>query len=112
MFWWPLELQEIEEVYFRKILLFSIFNPAFFIRKIESLGLKASFDRNTRQYSFAVSLGNRKVGLDNIGLLLYMIQNHLSSERSIVDMIKLALEKAKNSPGGNVRVNLDMVWRI
>jgi hypothetical protein len=87
LFWWPLDLEFIKAVMFQDVIIFTIFNPLHFIKKLENTGWLVEHNGETEEYTVTRMNNGSGSQLENFGYFIKLIQNYLFKEEGVVEVI-------------------------
>ena len=87
LFWWPISLNLIKQIIFHDLLLVTVFNPSFFMAKLESAGFETSNKDNERKYRVWEVVDNNRLEFKGISYFMRMIKQYLFTEESVVHLL-------------------------
>jgi hypothetical protein len=93
LFWWPLDLEFVKKILFRKVLIFSLYNPAHLIERLTQAGFDVRFIENERRFEVTKSLGDRTAALEGFDYFVSLIVHQLFPEETVVQMIENTIEQ-------------------
>jgi len=96
IFWWNIKDEICEEIYFKKLRVFTIFNPAQFLQHFIDKGYLVELSKSLDKIKIVKINGNKKVELRNLGMLFDLITHGLMKTKHVVDMIDKFLDDSKN----------------
>jgi len=113
LFWWPLSKEVREAITFKKMVVMTLYNPAFLIKALREAGFDVEFKKGnglhvTKKY------GVGRMQVVGMSYLYELIQTHLFSEETIVTMLKKMvekIEKAKIKQTTYVDLDFDFVFQ-
>jgi hypothetical protein len=109
-FWWDLPLYIREALVFRKLIVLSWYNPAFFFEELRSMGLRVETERR----NFKVSKPRQEGDVTLLGLdrLLQLVESELLPDTAIVDFVKRSIQVAEKLEGGHglIHVNPEFIF--
>ena len=92
MFWWPVEIDMLRRIFFREVVVFSIYNPAHLARKLRSLGFEVSLvakgDLAAVKY-----MGDKEARIEGIRYFTESIRFFLLHEEFVVTTIAKMLDE-------------------
>lgn len=98
LFWHPIDIQQLKNIYFCNTKVSSLFNPVHLIEKVNNLG----YHVDSKYSSIAKDSKIHKKGIEHFDLFLSYIMNFLMTEDFIVDIIT----HIENDPkiGGDMKI--------
>lgn len=88
-FWWPLNPEFIKTVIFQEIMIATIYNPVFFIRKLSASGVVCNQDSVTGKFDvYRQCPDGNKIRVENFSYFIRLIVNNLFREESVIKMIQ------------------------
>jgi hypothetical protein len=116
LFWWSVDVDLAERVYFRDIEVLTAYNPAHLIARLRSLGFEVETIARQVGPDYRIALSPVRGGRIEIGGLWYflrMIHNHLMKEEKVVEMLLSLVSSAENGTIPiNSRVEISVVPRV
>lgn len=97
IFWWNIDIELIQSIYFQKYLILTIFNPAHLLDEIKNQGYSI-IEKSGKKLDFKLELKNQKVSMEyhNFSFYIDLITQSLIKESGIVDFIKYSLDKTRD----------------
>ena len=95
IFWWPVDIEFLRELFFGEIIVVTIYNPAHFINKLRILGFTV---KNIKKYEYSVEkvMNKNMVKVDGFSYFVSFIQNHLLREDVIVEVLSEFIKKIES----------------
>ena len=90
VFWWPLPIDVIKKLIFQEYLVFTIYNPAHFISKLQAAGFSVTFNDDER-FSVNYLLGDKRYSFTGLRYFLGLIFAHFYKEEEIIDMLNRSI---------------------
>jgi hypothetical protein len=111
LFWFPIKKNILKEIYFDDFQVVSIFNPINLILQLNELGIvvKSNFcehDDNKNNNIFP------RMTIEYFDFFVPLILNHLQSEKSIINVIKLVKDELVNKKLKNSKVELRLIQMV
>lgn len=106
-FWWGIDSEHTRKIVFQEISVCTVYNPAFFLEKLESLGF--DIKQNGRQIDVKKIIGKRVLELGDIKYFLNLIQNNLFDEHFIISMFESFQSEIKSK---NIKSNTEIALDI
>ena len=96
LFWWPLSAEVREAIIFKRMVVMTLYNPAFLINDLRKVGFDVEF---TKEGSIGISkrYGAGRLILVGVRYLYEMIQAHLFSEDTIIALIQKPIERLEKA---------------
>jgi hypothetical protein len=96
LFWWPLSAGVREAIIFKKMVVMTLYNPAFLIKALREAGFDVEFKKGnglhvTKEY------GLGRMHVVGMTYLYELIQTHLFTEETIVTMLQKSVEKIEKA---------------
>ncbi len=110
MFWWDIPTSFVKEIYFHQTHVFTLYNPAFFVKKLRALGLRVVRHDQTGKYHVDNNTEKHKTQFEGLGYLIGLIQHYLWSEETAVEIVRRMMFDFP-PPEENSRVELQIVQR-
>lgn len=108
LFWEDLPQKFLEDLYLKKGLYLSIFNPAFFIDKLQNIGLDVEMKENHIKARY--KMGKSTLFLENIYYFINLHTQYLLSLDSTIELINQSIQKIESMKiKGKARVDLKVV---
>jgi hypothetical protein len=116
VFWWSIDLDFAERLYFRELELVTAYNPAHLIGRLRSEGFEVESiengDRLDYRLSRTLAVGSR-VEIGGMWFFLQMIQSHLMKEDKVLEMLLSLIHSANEGTlPSNSRIDLSLVHRV
>jgi len=86
LFWWPVDIEFLRKLYFREIIIATIYNPAHFINKLRSLGFTVT-QQKKYQCSVEKTVDGKNIEIEGFSYFVHFIQNHLLREDAVIDIL-------------------------
>jgi hypothetical protein len=90
VFWWPLKTGNIKKLLFEEFVVFTIFNPAHFISRLEAAGFVVTF-KDDREFTIEYAVGNKRFLLMGMAYYLCLICFCLYKEEEVIDMLRRSI---------------------
>lgn len=94
LFWMPITIDSLKQIYFGEVVIITTFNPASFLNKLEKNGFEIKIIKQPLQIKISKKIGKRLFEIPDISFYLGLIQYHLFKEREVIKIIE-KLEKIK-----------------
>jgi hypothetical protein len=109
-FWWPVDNDFLEKLYFRELLVFSVYNPVHLIAKLRAAGFEVA-DVHAEYPTVKKRFKDAIAEVENFKFFVMSIQHYLMREDKIVEVLTTIAKEAdiKGAPG---RIAIDMVPRL
>jgi hypothetical protein len=108
-FWWPLDLEFLEQLYFQEVYIFSCYNPVHLLKRLRQSGFEIS-KADTRKPTVTRRFKNKICELENFDFFLRAIQLYLMREEKVAEMLATATEI--QVPGVPSKIEIEMVPMI
>lgn len=109
---WNLNLNILKDIIFQRKIIFTIFNPAYIIQKLENNGYtyKKQLDNSI---SFSKKNHNKKImELHNAEFYFHLISMYLMSEDEVLNLIQISEDAILSSNlKGNIKANFEIIQR-
>ena len=107
LFWWPVDINFLEKLYFRELLVFSFYNPVHLVAKLRRAGFEVS-DTHAQYPTVKKRLDDAIVEVENFKFFIISIQRYLMQEERIDEALARIAKEAevRGTPG---RIAIDMV---
>lgn len=110
--WWPLSAENLRRIIFQEVLLFSAYNPAHLVQRLERAGFAVT-ETSEREFSAQKQIGDRVMQLAGIPHYFEFIQRYFLSEDDVVAMLQQVEDQIPSMPGkGSGRIDLQFVQRF
>lgn len=110
VFWWPIPTEFVKEVYFRRMHVLTLYNPAFLVQKLRQLGLTVKLDEPTGNYEIHRKTDRHNIAFQGFRYLIGLIQNYMWDESAVVDIIRhIAIDHP--APEQNTQIQLQIIQR-
>lgn len=110
--WWPFSAENLRRIIFQEVLLFSIFNPAYLIQKLEGHGFTVT-ETPKRNFSAEKRIDDRIIQLSGISHYFWFIQQYFFNESDVVAMLEQVEDQIASASGVELeRINLQFVQRF
>ncbi len=96
LFWWPLSKAVREAITFKKMVVMTLYNPAFLIKALREAGFDVEFKKGNGLH-VTRKCGVGRMHVVGMSYLYELIQTHLFSEETIVTMLKKMVEKIEKA---------------
>lgn len=96
IFWWPLQKEALEELFFKEIILITIYNPYHFIKKLRESGFKVTNTGVKWHFKISRLINGREFSIENVNYFINAITYHLMKEETVIELFLKLVEKAKN----------------
>lgn len=109
VFWWPLKTETIKRLLFQELVVFTIFNPAHFIAKLEAAGFTVTLEKE-RTFHVEYTIKDKKFSLVGLPYFLQLICAYFYKEDEIMDMINrsmTAIDEANLKPNTKCEFRFD-----
>ncbi len=95
LFWWPIKLATLKDIFFQEVVVFTFFNPSHLCHELELAGFTV---KQKEAFNFLVSkkYGDKVFQIESMHYYLRMVQEHLIAEKSIARLIS-EMDKHVNS---------------
>jgi hypothetical protein len=84
--WWPLSRQIVEALIFRRLIVLTLFNPAFLIDDLRKRGFVVDAQKGT-SLAVAKPFRNASLKLSGFNYFLRLVQQYLLSEAAVIGMV-------------------------
>ena len=108
MFWWSLKVETIKKLIFQEFECFTIYNPAYFISKLEASGFTIGFE-DERTFNVEYMLRDKKFSVKGISYFLNLITYNLYTEDEVLDLINRGIKAIDEA---NIRPNTKCEFRF
>ncbi len=98
-FWWPIDSTLLEQVLFKDVMVFSVFNPAWLYKKFEEEGFTVEA-KDIHHPRVSKSDGNMVISLEGIPFYYRAIQRYLMDEAAVIKMWQAVAKDPRFSPSG------------
>lgn len=105
-FWWPLDLEFLEEFYFQDVHIFSCYNPVYLYRMLRDSGFDVS-KASTRNPLVSKVCGDKVLEVENFDFFIRAVHLFLMREERIAEILEGAAKV--QVPGVPAKINIDMV---
>ncbi|MCK4356148.1 hypothetical protein KAW44_03625 [Candidatus Bipolaricaulota bacterium] len=93
LWWWPIDPEFLTDIYLKRVLVFSIYNPAYLIRQVLRDGFQIR-DTTAKFPDFHMPTSEgAEIQLGNFSFYISAIQRHLLREEAVISTIHKAIEK-------------------
>jgi hypothetical protein len=96
LFWWHLGTETREAIIFKRMVVMTLYNPAFLSKALREAGFDAQFHKKGGLKIFK-KYGIGQLQIIGINYLYKLVQTHLLSEETIVTMIQKSVEKVEKA---------------
>jgi hypothetical protein len=90
LFWWPVDLNFIERVYFQEVVVVTVYNPAHIIARVRALGFGVEVVNEPHAVDYRLRKQTGTSGcieVPSFQYLLRLVQDHLMKEEKVVQML-------------------------
>lgn len=94
LFHWPLDKQIGRDIIFGDIVVFSIFNPSFFLERLSEIGFSIDMGETPKSLKLTYEEDGVKVRVPNPQYYLYLIMYNLLPQETVANMVELMLSRA------------------
>ncbi|MCF6153926.1 MAG: hypothetical protein E3K36_01475 [Candidatus Brocadia sp.] len=111
VFWWPLKTDTIKKLIFQELAVFTIYNPAHFISKMEAAGFTVTFE-DERTFNIEYTLKNKRFSVMGLPYFLGLICFYFYKEDEVIDMINrgiTAIDEANLRPNTKCKFRFDQL---
>jgi hypothetical protein len=109
VFWWPIDLELAKEIYFRRVAVVTVFNPAPIIRRLRVEGFEISRVGKSRRYKVTKRIGDLRLEIGDLDYFTRMVQDSLLGEDAIVELFRrVAAIAASGRVEPFTRIDLDI----
>lgn len=108
VFWWPLKTDTIKRLLFQEFIVFTFFNPAHFISKLESSGYTVNFE-NERTFNIEYMIKDKRFSVMGLPYFLRLICYYFYKEEEVIDIMKRgikAIDEANIKPNTKCELRL------
>jgi hypothetical protein len=109
VFWWPLKTDTIKKLLFQEFVVFTIFNPAHFISKLEAAGFTVTFE-DERAFNIEYTLKDKRFSVMGLQYFLGLICFYFYKEDEVIDLMNRgikAIDKANIKPNTKCEFRFD-----
>jgi hypothetical protein len=96
VFWWPLSAEVRQAIIFKKMVVMTLYNPAFLIKALREAGFDVEF-KNENVLHVTKKYGIGRMHIVGMSYLYELIQTHLFTEETIVTMLRKSVEKVEKA---------------
>lgn len=109
LFWWPIDIEFLRQVFFQELVVVTIWNPAHLVRKLRDTGL--TIEPLDDEWTFKVTtiVKGQPLELSGFEYFASLIYRHLMREDAVVKTLTMALELVE-SPGPRIQMELFLHW--
>jgi hypothetical protein len=107
--WWPLKTDTVKKLVFRELVVFTIYNPAHFISKLEAAGFTITF-QDERTFNIEYTIDDKRFSVMGLPYFLGLICFYFYKEDEVIDMITksiTAIDEAKLMPNTRCELRFD-----
>ncbi len=97
MFWWPIDLQVIRDIFFDDVALFSVYNPVHLMHKLRKAGFDAAPLKGQRGLKVEKVVGDKALAVDDFSYFTALIAGELFDEKSVVECLRSTSEMAEKA---------------
>lgn len=110
LFWWPIDLDVLREIFFYDIHVIHIYNPAHFAAKLRRAGFEVESIEGQRGFKVQKKVGGGILTLENFECFVYLVTNHFWFEDAVVESLSRMVEWVNDraEPPHPMEVKLDM----
>jgi nitrite reductase/ring-hydroxylating ferredoxin subunit len=112
LFWWPIALEAIRRIFFREVIVVTVFNPAPLIENLLVAGFEVKPGKRNDQFEVQRNTPERSISIHGIDHFIEMIKQSFYSADEVSKMITQCVSKieATGISHGRVDINLKQMY--
>ncbi len=95
LFWWPIDLDVIEAIFFHDLLLFSVYNPAHLAAKLREAGFSVESLKGRRGLKVEKKLGDKTAVVEGFEYFTHLITGQFWKEETVVRALSSMAERTE-----------------
>lgn len=107
--WWKIDEKLCKDIYFKKVKLETIFNPAKLLRYYSENGFSITTGDSLKKFEINKEIGNHRIGVEHFESICYLITNSLMKTKDVYELSKQvtdAIADGEYQPGSRVDMHI------
>lgn len=107
--WWDIDENICRDIYFRKVKITTIFNPAKLLQFFIDDGFLVTGSNSLKKFEIHKDVGNHRIGIGHFESTCYLITNNFMKTEDVYSTSKIvtdAMEKGEFQPGSRVDMHI------
>lgn len=107
IFWWNVPLEFLRALYFKEILVFTLYNPLHLAQKLKKSGFDVAPTANYTSYEVSKTIDGNVLEVGGFDYFTMLVRRHLMKEEVVIEILTSILEKVESGEFQlNTRVDL------